>query len=331
MSNSMAGALVSIIVPIYNSEEFLPRCLETVVNQHHQRIEILCVDDGSLDGSGKIAQHYAQRDPRVRIVKKANGGVSTARNAGLDVATGDFVMFIDSDDWTSPNLIGRLLKEFANGADLAMEGCSTNRDFVGEKQMMDFLYMGLRSGSLNSPIKMYRHDLIRSGKLRFDEDVSLGEDLLFNIEFVGSIDKVACVNDVMYHVRPVEGSLSRSYRPSKYQELALVHSRMGELLAKYADRRMESLRAYLKIKSLVSCVNNYYKPDYHGSRKYAHMRINEIVNANGKFDVVEGDSLMKIVGWGYRYLGLRWLARAVRTATLFMRLVPSRNRHVESA
>ena len=98
----MQTPLISVIIPVYNVEAYLPRCLDSVIQNTYRNLEIICVDDGSTDGSPEILRDYAQRDARITVITKENGGVSSARNAGLDRATGEFVAFIDSDDFVHP-------------------------------------------------------------------------------------------------------------------------------------------------------------------------------------------------------------------------------------
>jgi glycosyltransferase involved in cell wall biosynthesis len=91
--------LISVIVPVYNVKEYLAKCLQSILEQTYKNIELICVDDGSTDGSGAICDEYAERDARVRVAHKVNGGVSSARNAGIELAQGDYIAFVDSDDW----------------------------------------------------------------------------------------------------------------------------------------------------------------------------------------------------------------------------------------
>ncbi len=104
------GPLISIIIPIYNVEKFLPKCLNSVVSQSYKNIEIIAVDDGSTDESGKIADKYAQNDSRIVVLHKKNGGLSSARNAGLKLAKGKYVLFLDSDDYITSQAVEILLK-----------------------------------------------------------------------------------------------------------------------------------------------------------------------------------------------------------------------------
>ena len=101
--------LISVIVPVYNVAAWLPRCVDSVLTQTYQNLEILLIDDGSTDASGEICDAYAEKDPRIRVIHKKNGGLSSARNAGLDVSNGQYLGFVDSDDWIEPEMYAEML------------------------------------------------------------------------------------------------------------------------------------------------------------------------------------------------------------------------------
>ena len=110
---------ISVIIPVFNVEKFLPQCLDSVTEQNFADIEIICIDDGSTDKSPEILSRYADRDPRIRIISRTNGGLSAARNAGLKIARGKYIFFIDSDDWIEPNTLEKLFATAeSTGADL---------------------------------------------------------------------------------------------------------------------------------------------------------------------------------------------------------------------
>ena len=104
----MSNELVSIIVPVYNVERYLDKCIQSISNQTYRNLEIILVDDGACEGSGKICDQWAQRDHRIQVIHKENGGLSDARNSGIDIATGKWLMFIDGDDSISPDTTARL-------------------------------------------------------------------------------------------------------------------------------------------------------------------------------------------------------------------------------
>ena len=115
----MSG-VISVIIPVYKAEEYLERCVDSVLAQTYSNLEIILVDDGSPDNSGQICDRYAEKDSRVKVIHKKNGGVSSARNAGLDVATGEFVAFVDSDDFIAPDMYEKLMVSLSSGSDLSM-------------------------------------------------------------------------------------------------------------------------------------------------------------------------------------------------------------------
>lgn len=101
--------LVSVIIPVYNVEPYLRRCIDSVINQTYTTLEIILVDDGSLDKSGAICEDYANADSRIKVIHKLNGGLSDARNAGIDIASGTYLMFVDSDDWIRKDCVALLV------------------------------------------------------------------------------------------------------------------------------------------------------------------------------------------------------------------------------
>ena len=114
---------ITIIVPVYNVEKYLRRCLDSIIGQTYQNLEILCIDDGSTDSSGEICKQYAAQDERIKVLRQENHGVSAARNKGLDAATGEYIAFVDSDDYIEADMIGRLYQALASaGAECAICG-----------------------------------------------------------------------------------------------------------------------------------------------------------------------------------------------------------------
>ena len=103
-------SLVSVIVPIYKVEKYLNKCVDSIINQSYKNLEIILVDDGSPDKCGEICDKYAEKDSRVKVIHKENGGLSDARNAGIDIAKGDYLLFVDSDDWITSNICEVLIK-----------------------------------------------------------------------------------------------------------------------------------------------------------------------------------------------------------------------------
>ena len=120
--------LISVIVPVYNVEKYISRCLDSIINQTYKNLEIIVIDDGSTDNSGVICDDYAKQDKRITVIHKKNGGLSSARNAGLDIISGDYVGFVDSDDWIEPDMFRGLL-EIILKSDCNIVRCGICRDY----------------------------------------------------------------------------------------------------------------------------------------------------------------------------------------------------------
>lgn len=136
--------LISIIVPVYQVEEYLPQCIESILDQTYTNLEIILVDDGSKDKSGQLCDEYAKREQRIRVIHKQNGGVSSARNAGLTIASGEYIGFVDSDDWIEPEMYEALYNAMEYNTNIAV--CNYYYDDVGKERMV----MCGKEGKLNT-------------------------------------------------------------------------------------------------------------------------------------------------------------------------------------
>lgn len=206
---------VSVIVPIYNVEEYLPRCLESLLNQTLQDIEIICIDDGSKDSSGAILDDYALRSTKIRAVHVNNGGVSRARNTALSIAQGDYIGFVDSDDYASPGMFSTLL-EYArrSGADIVQ--CSYDKTSRRTTEVKAFqgreeIVTALMDFDLTNAVwdKLYRRDVIDG--VRFPEDLKFAEDFEFNAHAFVRADRVTIIPDsLLFYTERDESESHRS-------------------------------------------------------------------------------------------------------------------------
>lgn len=216
---------ISVIIPVYNVDKFLSECLESVINQTYNNIEIVLIDDGSTDESGKICDEYGAKDKRIKVIHQKNMGVSIARNTGIKLAKGDYITFVDSDDIINPKYI-ELLSSHANNNTLSMGNIllfdkkivdrPVKKDFIILRK--DFIKLS-ELFLLNSPCcRLYNLNIIRSNHLLFKEDLSLGEDLLFNLEYLKYIDKIFFINQDLYYYRQFyNDSLSSKYNDKMMQ------------------------------------------------------------------------------------------------------------------
>lgn len=213
--------LVSIIVPVYNAEKYLNRCIDSILSQTMTDFELLLIDDGSKDNSGRICDEYATKDARVRVFHKPNGGVSSARNLGLDNAKGKWITFVDADDRCSCDYLEHLLSKVDDDTDLIIS-YAVICDSTGEKAEV---YPEYRVNATNferlfvdsdmhwhtSPwAKLYRASIIYENSLRFNEMMHIGEDADFLFSFMLITDKIYVSSDTdYYYTCDVAGSLTK--------------------------------------------------------------------------------------------------------------------------
>lgn len=210
--------LISVIVPIYNTGEYLPECLDSILNQSYPHLEVLLINDGSTDDSGKIADLYAAQDNRVKVFHKPNGGVSSARNLGIDQATGDYIAFVDSDDAIRENYFESLLgyaQEYdadicfciaqTLGEPVQSQSKVEHHSLSGDEAVRHLLKADLFGCGIN---KMYKSKLF--GSDRFSKSIAVNEDLLLNYTLFCRANRVLVFRERLYLYREREGSASRS-------------------------------------------------------------------------------------------------------------------------
>lgn len=215
--------LVSIIVPVYNAEKYLKRCVDSILSQDYPYFELLLMDDGSTDASGDICDAYGQKDGRVRVVHKENTGVSDTRNRALDLAKGTYIQFLDSDDWIVPEatrlLVGSMeqyqcdmvISDFyrVSGDRLAQKGdieedkVMTRQEFAAcmIENPADFYYGVLWN-------KLYRRSIIEEHRIRMDVSISWCEDFLFNLEYIRHASSFYALQVPVYYYLKRKGSLA---------------------------------------------------------------------------------------------------------------------------
>ena len=248
----MASPKVSFIVPVYNTQEFLPRCLDSLLGQTYPDIELIVVNDGSPDGSAAIIAEYARKDSRVRVFEKPNGGLSSARNAGMDVVRGDIIDFVDSDDYVEPNLAEFLVDTFAREhPEIVVFGAECEPAELASKRIKQLLSPEARMfESFDSALLFsanaqpyvwraaYSRELIEREALRFAENVRFAEDVVFQLESYPLSAKTVLAPEKLYHYVMQEKSLTHVFnagakRMDKVEAHLLV---LRELLERW-DRR----------------------------------------------------------------------------------------------
>lgn len=227
------GKLVSVVVPVYNVEAYLEECLDSLLAQTYPYVEILLIDDGSTDGSVAICDEYSLKNSQIKVFHKENGGVSSARNLGIEKALGEYIIFVDADDKIHKELIEIYMKttskmevlvcKIAEGFELfskdAIEGFENFR-------LEDFMKFFLED-CVNSPCnKLYNREILLKHKIHFPEDLSLGEDLLFNLNYFVYAPKIykVCSHPLYYYRVDGHESLSSAFRMDLFElQLRMFH------------------------------------------------------------------------------------------------------------
>jgi glycosyltransferase involved in cell wall biosynthesis len=225
--------LASIVIPVYNSEKFIAQSVNSVLCQTFSEFELLLVNDGSTDDTGKILNELSHQDERIKIISKINGGASSARNAGFSKAEGDYIVFIDSDDTVSPNYIKDLVDGLYNNmADIVVHGFQV---FDGNKETKKVapyknelisieskrIFEEIPLLCLSSPIsKLFKKSIIRESNLSFDESINIGEDLVFVMDYISQCKNISISSTSNYVYERRSGSLSTSFHSFDEEILA---------------------------------------------------------------------------------------------------------------
>lgn len=233
---------VSVIVPVYNAEKYIDECIQSVLNQSYSNVELILINDGSKDQSGTICEAYASKCENVIYKYQENSGVSAARNAGLDLAAGEYVAFVDSDDKIKKEMISLLVEAIESAdADLSICGFEVLRSngvelreidnavVSGQNEIAEYFAMHFLEGVASSVwAKLYKRELVSH---RFDTSITMGEDLLFNLECIKKLEKVLAISPALYtYNKQNVFSLVNNYKVLYYEQELVVCSKWIEWL-----------------------------------------------------------------------------------------------------
>lgn len=246
----MDNPKISVIVPVYNAEKYLRRCIDSILAQTFTDFELLLIDDGSKDSSGRICDEYSEKDERVIVFHKPNGGVSSARNLGLDNVKGEWIGFVDADDWVELNYLQKLMSCFDQNVDMAecsyvYEGVDalkfkTEFDLFDSYQYLIKLFVNGRFYEGFLWVKLFKRDLI--GKLRFETSLAYNEDRVFIANYLLKCNKVKAIKDCLYHYNNI-GSCN-------------AMSKLGKVINKKTLSELESYCLLLRNKYISKDIKN---------------------------------------------------------------------------
>lgn len=229
---------ISIIIPVYNTEKYLAQCLESVINQTYSNIEIIIVNDGSTDSSGMICREYKNKDNRIRYYEINNSGVSFARNFGLEKSTGQYIMFVDSDDFIELNAL-ELIEKCIKDNDLLIYGYDRvyrNRRINQLECSKVINLLNLREVIFDNDNiggylcnKVFRADIIKNNDIKLDENIHYCEDLMFVSQYAKYVKNVFYIKNVEYHYRMRKSSVTFNFSSEKNITILNAFEKMIEL------------------------------------------------------------------------------------------------------
>ena len=267
----MHRPLISVIVPVYKTEKFLQRCVDSIVSQTYRNLEIILVDDGSPDNSGELCDENAKKDTRIKVVHKENGGLSSARNAGLNIMTGKYVGFVDSDDWIETNmyevLYSRMISENADISCCGIKICSDSSILNYFNSNLDENFTlsrreALRELNYNKKItgsvvdKLYKAEIFSN--LRMKEGI-LYEDSQVQPYCINIANRITYVSNPLYCYYQSSGSILRSAYSSRHYDIIEIGLERIEFYKNNCTENLEYARMY----HISNCLDvMYFSKDY---------------------------------------------------------------------
>lgn len=281
---------ISVIIPVYNIEKYLPACLDSIIQQTYRCLEIILVDDGSKDNTGNICDEYAAKDTRIKVIHKTNGGVSSARNNGMDAATGKYISFVDGDDWIDPQMYETLYNNALKyNADISCCGIaqrqidgriSTLADdelkfFNREQLIKGFFDDSLIKETMYGPYnKIIKKELIKGH--RFDTRFAIGEDLLFMFECLEMAESTVLDNKPMYqYIKRPGSATTSSFSEKRMHYIAVADILMNKCKEKYTYAYDASIKwTYMHKLTIMRQLNHnasvkqHYKKEYEEYKRF---------------------------------------------------------------
>lgn len=248
---------VDIIIPIYNKENYLKKCLDSISKQTYKKINVLLIDDGSNDNSRQICMNYVRINNNFHYYYKDNGGVSSARNYGISKSNADYIVFVDADDYLDNSFIENLLKydkdlvicnyitDYKNDyIKYDIDRCSCNNNTKCLEVCLDNKYRYI----IATPyIKLFKRSIIEENKIRFNEKMNYGEDTLFVFKYIQYINSIEIINYYGYYNVIEDGTLSRKYIKEIFKQLDLLNKEIKALNVKESYKYNWYLRNYKTI------------------------------------------------------------------------------------
>lgn len=316
--------LVSIIVPVYNSEKSLVRCIDSILIQTYTQFELLLINDGSTDNSGQICDNYALKDGRVTTFHQNNKGVSSARNKGIEQAKGKYITFIDSDDWIEIEflssffpinkeikkktfIISGIVKDYNGNSKILHRLAPT----LVNKENLSSLFIEYNLYRYGYTVaKLYENDIIQNNNIRFNENISYTEDLLFMLQYIYHIEQIKLSSSYYYHYVSDDGdNLSLSNRYYSYESEYLIFNELKKITSNLTRKFNLSEGVQQKTQEelgqkLFRVIYSLYRPKYKKTVDFrikvlqtlsSNQNINYLRNIQGKDRLIMNDVMLYLL------------------------------------
>lgn len=294
----MNNCLFSVIIPVFNAEKYLVNCIESILNQSYENFELLLVNDGSSDNSGYICDTYAEKDKRVKVFHTSNFGVSSARNLGLQNSSGEYILFVDADDWIEDGYILDFYNSIINyNFDLIVSGyhhdnliLKTNviKSAIKEEAIINDdiakILTHLEDGNLLSSVwgKLFKKELIDDCKLVFDTKISFGEDTLFTWSYLIHINSISVLGCIGYHYIQNNNLSSLTYKMDTYDNLMYTNNLIYNAKKRVSDKfklSYNKIQHNFEIEYLmmeIRAVFSMYNLGYKKNRSFRIQKVKEL-------------------------------------------------------
>lgn len=298
---------LSIVVPVYNSEKYLEKCLDTIINQTYKNLEIILVDDGSSDNSKEIIKEYMKKDPRIIGLFQENKGVSTARNLGIKNSTGDYITFVDSDDWLELNMYDQIIQNAIESiCDIVLYSyireinSSTklneilpfkSEELLDKDRIYNDLILNLISyedetkESIMGAIWrcVFKSELIKSNNICFDTEMYYAEDLLFCLNAFNQSSLISIINKPFYHYRINETSITAQYKNNHFERQLLVYNKIREVFSNSNDVALNNRLNIMMLRYIINGIAHVCNTNSSFVKKYKDVK--RILNAESSADI----------------------------------------------
>lgn len=298
---------VSIIIPIYNSEKYLNRCLNSIKEQTYKNIEAILINDGSTDSSKEICDSFVKNNNIFHLYNLKNNGPSAARNFGLKKATGDYIVFVDSDDFIDGNFVEKLTMSLNQSVDLAI--CGYRREYISKREIniedvhitstglytpntfLNLFWKFNKDGITNSLWnKIYKRALINENNIAFNEKIRIGEDLLFNLDYFQVADRILLIDDILYNYNALdENSLTRSYKANLFQNQKKLIRKVESILKDYKSLNYKNRKRMYQLyeNTIILSIENIFNYNNDLSLLIQLQKVKAILNDSNTIETIK--------------------------------------------